>query len=390
MTAERLVSGTMKNPGKQGDTRIQTICFFALNTYPLFSGNYSNGSGEIGGAELQQSIIGKELAKKGYDISFIIFDNGKSGAEKNDGVTFFKTIEKKYHFTGIRSYIQAFSSIWHALSMADADAYYQRGADQLTGIVSLFCLVKRKKFFFAVTSDMDINGIFSDNFGFFSRWLFHWGLKTAHTVIVQSAFQKDLLKSGFGREGIVIKNVYPLQMCTEPQKKKRSVLWVSMIRPWKRPELFLKLARTLPQIKFQMIGGPALKYESYYQGIKNEADTIPNLEFLGLIPFTQINQYFADSALFVNTSTHEGFPNTFLQAWAHYVPVISQDVDPDEIICRHKLGLHSKSFDQLVLDVDSLMTLENDRIEFGKNGRAFVEQEHDADRIIPQYFAVFQ
>ena len=390
MAAEILVSGTMTSPGKQGNSRIRKICFVALNAYPVFSGDYCNGSGGIGGAELQQSILGRELVKKGYDISFIIFDNGTPGTEKKEGITFIKTIERKYRFTGILSYVTAFSSVWHALKTADADAYYQRGADQLTGIVSFFCLVKRKKFVFAVTSDMDVNGVFSHSFGFFSRCLFHGGLRIADTIIVQSEYQKELVKSRFHRDAIVIKNVYLPGPATESQDKKSGVLWVSTIRPWKRPDLFLELARSLPLIKFQMIGGPAPKYESFYNKIKAEAGTIPNLEFLGLVPYTQIDRYFADSALFVNTSPYEGFPNTFLQAWANHCPVVSLSVDPDEVICTHGLGCHAKTFDRMIADVDSLMKNERQRIEFGKNGHAYVENEHDAGRIIPQYSEVFQ
>jgi len=379
------------NIWKKSDTSPKKkICFFALNAYPVFSGKYENRPGEIGGAELQQSIIGRELTKNGYDITFIIFDNGNPEPEKIDGVTFYKTIEKKYKFSGIHSYLIFFLSIWHALKLADADVYYQRGADQLTGIVSIFCFFGRKKFIFAVANDMDINGIFPKKFVFFSKLLFHFGLKTANTIIVQSKNQKDILKSRFNREGVVIKNVYPFQTISELLKKQPTVLWVSTIHPWKQPELFLDLAKSLPHIKFQMIGGPASKYEPYYQKIKNGSDTIPNLEFLGFIPFSQINQFFNSVALFVNTSTHEGFPNTFLQAWASFIPVISLNVDPDDVICTHKLGYHSKTFDQLVLDVDALMKNENERLEFGENGRKFVEQEHDADRIIPKYFAIFQ
>jgi glycosyltransferase involved in cell wall biosynthesis len=371
------------------NSKPKKICFFALNTFPVFSGKYSDGSGEIGGAELQQAIIGKELEKKGYDISFIIFNNGNPEHEEIDGVTFYKTIEKKYRFSGLTSYFKAFLSIWSSLKRADADFYCQGGADPLTGIISLFCLVRRKKFIFAVMSDMDINGIFSDNLRFLLRMFFHFGLKTAKTIIVQSNYQKDLLKSRFNRDGIIIKNVYPRQSGITPIKKQPVVLWVSTIRPWKQPEVFLELAKSLPNLQFQMIGGSAPKFESYYQKIKKEADAIPNLEFMGFIPFSQIDQYFAASAIFVNTSPHEGFPNTFLQAWAHFSPVISLNVDPDEIICTHKLGYHSKTFNQLVIDVDLLMNNENERREFGKNGRTYVEREHDVECIIQQYSVLF-
>ena len=42
------------------------------------------------------------------------------------------------------------------------------------------------------------------------------------------------------------------------------------------------------------------------------------------------------SKILINTSSFEGFPNTFVQAWANGVPVISLKVDPDNIIKKKK------------------------------------------------------
>ena len=53
-----------------------------------------------------------------------------------------------------------------------------------------------------------------------------------------------------------------------------------------------------------------------------------------------MKQYLDKSRLLINTSSAEGFPNTFVHAFAHGVPVVSLDVDPDNIIKRYNLGFH--------------------------------------------------
>ena len=46
---------------------------------------------------------------------------------------------------------------------------------------------------------------------------------------------------------------------------------------------------------------------SYYDGIKEEAERIPNLEFVGFVPYPDVNEYFNNASLLVNTSSVEGF-----------------------------------------------------------------------------------
>lgn len=160
----------------------------------------------------------------------------------------------------------------------------------------------------------------------------------------------------------------------------------------KQPELFLKLARAIPQGTFQMVGGysPASKQElDTYNQIREDSQRIPIFSASGYIPFDQIGEYFSRAALLVNTSGIEGFPYAFIQAWMNYTPVVSLNSDPDEIICRHNLGFHSKTFEQLVQDVKTLLENEPLRQQMGENARQYVEENHDIKNIVNQYVEVF-
>ena len=154
----------------------------------------------------------------------------------------------------------------------------------------------------------------------------------------------------------------------------------------KQVELFFRLASLIPEVKFQTIGGVVDR--NYYDEIKRISQDVPNLEFLGSIPFHEINQYFKQAVILVNTSRFEGFPHAFIQAWMSYTPVVSLNSDPDEIICRYSLGFHSKTFDQLVEDVKTLLGNEQLRRQMGENGRQYVEENHDINYIIKQHIEV--
>lgn len=343
-------------------------------------------TGTAGGAELQQVLLARELFKKGFDISFIVDDYGQQSVENVDGIKIFKFPNN--HFTNVRKYPLRLYQLWKALKKVNADVYYQRAATAETGIIALFCVLNKKKFVYGMASDIEVNGTYKKTAKFYERFLYSFGLRNAECIIVQSQYQQSLLKKNLDLDSILIKNPFPLDdgikkaKCSPPV-----VLWVGTIKPeWKQPGLFLDLARSIPEARFQMVGGSGNK--QFYEMIKEKVKNIPNLEFVGFVPYPDINRYFNDASILVNTSTVEGFSNTFLQAWAGNTPVVSLNADPDEIICKHKLGFHSRRFEQMVEDVKILLGDYKLREEMGINGRRYVEREHDLKTIVGEYVGV--
>lgn len=362
------------------------ICFVALQAYPVLS---KAGYKSAGGAEVQQVLLAKELKNNGFDVSFIVADYGQSDIEMIDDIKAFKI--KSSFILGILSLIKA-------MNLVNADIYYQRAAGYITGIIALYCILKRKKFIYSISHQTDVDGThIKDSYQrhmpslirSFYKGLYKFGIRNADCTIAQNEEQKKLLKETFKKEGIVIKSGHFLP--DERQKKSMPpiVLWVSTIRDWKQPEIFLELAKAIPAAKFQMIGGLSGD-KKFYEQIKAAANKIPNLDFIGFVPYHEMNQYFNRISIFVNTSTAEGFPNTFIQAWARYVPVVSLNVDPDEIICNYKLGFYSLTFEQMVEDVKLLLKDEKLREEMGENGRRYVEKEHDIKKILKHYTNLFE
>lgn len=366
--------------------RIKKICFVSLNSYPLL---VQKDLGFIGGgAEKRFVLIAKKAAKQGFNVSFITYGTEGKSIEYINNIMIIKVYQRDD--TRHLNLLVKVWQIWKAMKKADADIYLE--GPGLRGIVSLFCRLLGRKSIFPITSNFYLMRK-PNLLGRKLRFAFahRFGIKLANLVIAQSEAQSKMLSDNFNRESIVIKN--PLQLTTKEVPSKAYpiiTIWVAELSKFKQAELFLKLAKAIPEAKFQMIGGPRLGEEGYYNSIQEATSSIPNLDFLGFIPPYNIDHYFARASILVNTSVSEGFPNTFLEAWAAYTPVVTLNSDPDEIICRFRLGLHSKSLEQMINDVELLLLDKELRTQMGKDGRNYVEQEHDIEKIVSHYLTLFE
>jgi len=216
-------------------------------------------------------------------------------------------------------------------------------------------------------------------------------IKLADAIIVQNEYQEKMLKKNFGKDGFLIKMPFPLTEQGMPEKANPPiVLWVGAMAEVKQPELFVKLAEAIPEARFKMKGGHFGGNQELYNRTKESSKRISNFEYVGTIPLNKDNEYFSRASILVNTSMFEGFPHAFIQAWMHYVPVVSLNADPDELLCKKGLGFHSKTFNQLVEDVKTLLKNEDLRKQMGENSRQYVENEHNITNIIREYIKVFE
>jgi glycosyltransferase involved in cell wall biosynthesis len=357
------------------------ICFVSLNSYPLL---VNENLGYVGGAEIQQVELAKELNKRGYKISFITYGWDNTDSKKADGIDIIPVYDRKD--ANNLSFFKKTLIIWKKMKEIDANIYiYQAGS---SGIVSLFGKINQKKIIRLIASDADItseNIIGENNItGLLFKFIMWFDIKLSDVVVSQNEFQKSKLKNRLNVKSIIIKNAFDIIPRVELVSKANYVLWVGTIRSVKQPHLFLKIAEILPEYDFIMIGGKGESLE-LFRNIKDAADKIPNLDFKGFISHNRIFDYYRKSILFVNTSKTEGFPNVFLEAWMSSTPVVSLNVDPDGIISKYKLGYHSKSFNQMINNIKTLLDDKELCQNLGENARKYVEKNHNIKEITDLY-----
>jgi len=366
------------------------ICFVAPHTWPVFSHDPRNEF--IGGAEVQQSILARALARVGYRVSMICLDFGQPQEVLLDGVRVYKTHRPDAGLPVLRFLHPRMTAMWRALRAVDADVYYQRCSAVLTAIVAEFCRRHGKRSIFASAADLDfVPGRQPIRYRR-DRWLFERGLARVDRIVVQNATQQRSCRANYRRESTQVPNCYELPADASPGSGD-SVLWVASIRErdHKRPELFLELARRLPQRRFVMVGGAggAARTNASFEWVREAARAIPNLEFAGFLPLPRVEAYFDRARILVNTSTHEGMPNTFLQAWARGVPVLAF-VDIGARLRGEPLYRAAESVDAAAAEVERLFADDGHWRRASARCREYFEGMHSVPKVMARYEALLE
>jgi len=352
---------------------------------------------------MQAYLIARHMLEKGWPVHFMTEDCGQPTArlQNEEGIWVHK-VKKRRFFNPIRCWI-----FFRELLRVNADIYYQRGGTEYTFAAALAAKALGSKFVWATSMDPDCDG---NKFRRFLReegvtgikrlmltpdaWirdaLIFWGRKRADVIVVQDEDQRTRMKKRLRTESVVIKTGHSVPESPGKKVHPPLVMWIANVKHLKRPEIFIELARACRDMraKFVLVGGrPAPVYRIR---VTKQADGLENLELKWAVPFEQTNEWLSAASLLVNTSTSEGFPNTFVQAWLREVPVVSLAANPGGILTRERIGIRSGNFRQMVNDVRRLIADEPFRKEMGEKARAYAIREHNLADKLKQYADLFE
>ena len=360
------------------------LCFVSLDNFAALVGDPKYGN--IGGAEMQQAIIGRNLAKHGYRVSFITLDHGQHDEMVIDGMRIIKAYAQDAGIRMLRFAHPRLTSLWRAMRRANADIYYQRTRDSITGIVAAFCRRYRRKFVFAVAHDTDCMTDPPHCPTRHERALYHYGLRRADLVIAQTVTQQKLLRENFGIDSVFMPNCAPdygrcpVLADTVPSTREKRLLWVGQFRPSKRLELLLDVAEQHQDLQFDVIGDSNNESE-YVKRLRLRAKSLPNVHLHGIIPHARVQQYYQRSAALICTSRAEGFPNIYLEAWSHGLPVVTT-FDPDEVVSRQGLGKVGKDISQLSIGIRELLDSSDRWQKVSRSAREYYMRNHTEEKVI--------
>jgi len=369
-------------------TQQTKICLVAHNAYGAIIGDENR---HIGGVEIQTNLLARWLVTKGYRVSVIVWDEGEGVACDVDGIEIIPTCQVSAGLPGIRFLYPRWSSLWKALRQADADIYYHNCGEYVTGQIALWCKYNKRKFVYSVASDPDCDASFPTMHKLRERVLYKYGIRNADLIIVQTVRQEKMLLEGFGLKSVMLP--MPSRHVSgyfDPKSRYASfsVLWVGRFARVKRLDRLLDLAEGLPQIKFHVIGGID-QDEGYAGELLSRMSSVSNVEYHGRVEKAQMGGFYKQASILCCTSDYEGFPNTFLEAWAHGLPIVST-VDPDGIIKSHQVGFVGETVSDLKQGIELLSNDSSKYESASLNARKYFDANHSEETALARYLECFK
>jgi len=371
-------------------SRPASVCVFMEYFYAVVSGGRVKFAG---GAEVQMAHLARGLVRQGFDVSVVTCDFGQPDALEVDGMRLLRAYRPRAGLPIVRFFHPRLTLGVGALRRADADVYLCKGASQWAGIVCDLAHAMGRKFVWIASHDYDALPALPDIRSWRAKALAKRAIRRADAIVSQTEAQQRLLRASFGRESTVVPNLVPLPPPAQvvDAAGPPALVWLATYKPSKRPAWFTRFAERHPAVRCRMAGTipePPRGPESWNAALAM-AERCPNLEVLPTLPHEQVGEFLRSATLFAHSSAAEGFPNTFLEAWAHGLPCVTA-FDPDGVIERERLGACRKDYDGWEAELERRIADPALRVAEGARARAHVETHHAPAVIHPRFADVLR
>jgi len=343
--------------------------------------------GKYGGYGKSTRIIGRELVRRGYEVSAVVpRREGQQPEEWLDGIKVYglKPIEM---LTSGAIYKRIKADIFHSCEPSIGTWLAMKAVPHAVHLVT--CQDPKgyqewiQEFSFPSKSRVQV----LKNYLFEANVLVRSAVRAAHGVFVPAKYQCEKAKSIYNLKKDVEFLPTPVEMPDKVVKAESPVvLYMGRLDQRKRPELTLQLAKDFPEVLFKIAGKSRIP--QYEIKLKEQFGHIPNVEFVGFVDQFKgdmHHQLFSQAWIHINTSVREGLPNSFIEAAGHQCAILSH-VNPDDFASR--FGYHAAGND-FHHGLEYLLSGNRWR-ELGMDGYAYVKSNYSLSFAVDAHVEVYQ
>jgi glycosyltransferase involved in cell wall biosynthesis len=332
-----------------------------------------------GGAELQVALLARELAARKHSVVVVGGDTGQ-----RDGVVFDSVrtrVGGKFQTGALFDTARGVPQVLRILREEQPDWVLILG---WTTWLFLLWLARlgRYRLGFICGLDTEVNGEFRRQYPVRGA-LLEFAIRRANQRFAMSLYQQEQF-ARMGQTCGFYRNLVLDRFQKRGEQKSVDLLWVARCQPIKQPHKFLDLVESVPDRRCEMIC-PA-EDQKLFASVQTRAAKLPNLRFLNPVPYREIQQHYDHARILVNTSSFEGYPNSFIQAGLGYTAILSLNVDPDGVLEKFGAGwcAHGDSDQFKRLGSAALQSTEKLR-SAQKSAARFVSDWHDNNKNVTAF-----
>lgn len=337
-----------------------------------------------GGAERFVSIIASHLAKRGEDVTVLLYERSKIEYPLHEKVSVRTMPNQPISFRGK---INRISDMTHMIKDIDPDVIIPF-IDTVVICAFLANIMLKRKFILTVRVSPWHEGGTK-----FSKLMRRKIAKVADAIMIQNMEQAEYYPEEYREKTFVVPNpVSEVFLGAEDREYRRNIeniIMVGRIEKQKRFDLMIDATKQLISIGYNVrvsIFGMGSQEKELNEYIEKNGLT-EKCKIAGRT--TNIEQELRNSDLFVMTSDYEGMPNALMEAMATGIPVISSDcrTGPKTLIQDGLNGLLFKTGDlnDLIENVKKMLDNPQYAEEMGRRARDFMRNCFTSDHTVAAF-----
>ena len=354
------------------------VCFLCVEIFAW---------GKFGGFGRSTRVIGRELAKRGVEVSAIVPQRaGQKPVEMLDGI-------RVLSFPAHRPL-----SMKRLIRECDADIYHSQHPSFATWLARRTMPDRRHVVTFRDPKEfedwwLELTNPSLSKTQVLLNWLYEDSLLVRSAIrradglysAAPSVNEKLRRKYGFAEDPALLATAVDLNW-NVVKAETPTVCFIGRLDRRKRPQLFFELAREFPHVRFLAAGRS--NDAEWDAELRSRYGGTPNLELLGFVDqfeSARLQSILSQSWILVNTSVREGLPTSFLEALANRCALLSS-VDPGGVTQR--FGYYVRD-DNFATGLATLLHADAWR-ERGAAGWEYVRESFEIESVIERHLQVYR
>lgn len=168
------------------------------------------------------------------------------------------------------------------------------------------------------------------------------------------------------------------------------ILFLGRLDAVKKPDIFLKAMRTLPEAKADIYGDPTLGREAYADGLKRSFGGMPNAAFHAGVRNDETPALYRSHGIYVNLTPSGSFDKTIGEAMScGCIAVVANGVVRGAVPDAHIVDPSSPA--SVAAGIRAALALSPDeRLALARRGREYVEREHSLSLLAGRLRAIVE